>query len=135
MLLASTAAAHHSFSAYDMSKIVTVEATIKEFNWGAPHSSGVFLVVGPDQQVHTITVVAPAPNLFVEQGFRARDFKVGDKVTLTYHPLRSGDVNAGSLAAIVFPDGRRFGVKEVSEGATPGAAGPPPGASGLPPAQ
>lgn len=112
MVLASIAAAHHSFAAYDMTKNITVEATIKEFNWGAPHSSGVFLAVGPDHQAQTITVVAAAPNTFVAQGFRARDFKAGTKVTLTYHPLRSGDAKGGALASVVFPDGRRFGSKD-----------------------
>jgi hypothetical protein len=117
--LATTAAAHHSFAAYDTSKTITVQATITEFDWGAPHSSGRFLIMGPDGQAKSVSVEAAAPNAFSRQGFRAHDFKKGTQVTLIYHPLRTGDTSGGSLAGLVFPDGRKFGETE------PGSGGPP----------
>ena len=118
-LLATPAAAHHSFAAYDTSKTITVQATIKEFDWGAPHSSGSFMVMGPDGQAKVVSLVAAAPNSFSSQGFRAHDFKPGIKVTLIYHPLRSGSTNGGSLAGIVFPDGRKYGDTERGSGVPP----------------
>ena len=35
--------AHHSFNAYDMSKTESASGSIKEFRWGAPHSSMVLI--------------------------------------------------------------------------------------------
>ena len=119
-LLATTAAAHHSFAAYDTSKTITVQATIREFDWGAPHSSGSFMILQPDGQVKVVSLVAGAPNSFSSQGFHAHDFKPGIKVTLIYHPLRSGGTSGGSLAGIVFPDGRKYGdTGPGSSGASP----------------
>jgi hypothetical protein len=108
-LLAAPASAHHSFAAYDTSKTITVQATIKEFDWGAPHSSGSFMIMEPDGQAKTVSVVAGAPISFSSQGFHAHDFKKGLKVTLSYHPLRTGDTSGGSLVGLVFPDGRKYG--------------------------
>jgi len=118
-LLATTASAHHSFAAYDTSKTITVQATIKEFDWGAPHSSGTFLVMGADGQAKSVSVEAAAPNAFSREGFRAHDFKKGTQVTLIYHPLRTGDTSGGSLAGLVFPDGRKFGTTEPGSGPPP----------------
>jgi len=108
-LLVPPASAHHSFAAYDISKTITVQATIKEFDWGAPHSSGTFMIMEPDGQAKVVSVEAGAPNSFSSQGFHAHDFKKGIKVTLSYHPLRTGDTGGGSLVGLVFPDGRKYG--------------------------
>jgi len=118
-LLATIASAHHSFAAYDTSKTITVQATIKEFDWGAPHSSGTFLVMQPGGEPKQVSVIAGAPNSFSNQGFRAHDFKKGLTVTLMYHPLRDGSTSGGSLAGIVFPDGRKYGETQPGSGGAP----------------
>jgi len=115
-LLATSASAHHSFAAYDTSKTITVQATIKEFDWGAPHSSGSFMVMEPNGDVKTVSVVAGAPSSFSSQGFHSHDFKKGVKVTLFYHPLRDGSTSGGSLAGLVLPDGRKYGDTEPGSG-------------------
>ena len=122
-LLLLPATAHHSAAAYDTSKTITVQATIKEFDWGAPHSIGTFLVMQPDGKVTTLSVGGGTPSAFDSQGVHARDFKKGTKVTLTYHPLRRGG-NAGLIATIIFPDGHKFN-DDVSGSI---AAAPPAGA-------
>jgi hypothetical protein len=56
----TAAYAHHSFNAYDMSKTETVSGAIKEFRWGAPHSSVVVIYVDKNgtQQRRAISIAA-----------------------------------------------------------------------------
>jgi hypothetical protein len=87
-LAAAPAFAHHSFNAYDMSKIETVSGAIKEFRWGAPHSSVVLVSVDKGGQQQTMSLISGSPLAFSKQGFAPRDFHRGDKVTATYPTAR-----------------------------------------------
>lgn len=107
--------AHHSFSGYDMTKTETAQATIKEFRWGAPHSSGVYIIKGPKGESKEILVSSASPSMFVRQGFQPKDFKKGDKVEITWHPTRSG-APGGIVSTIKFADGRVFKDQEFAIG-------------------
>jgi hypothetical protein len=119
---AAPVSAHHSFSGYDMSKTLSAPATLKEFRWGAPHSGVVFVIKGPDGKPQEVSMASASPAAFAKQGFKPRDFKVGDKMQITWHPSKSGAVG-GTLATMKLPDGRKFGDTEFGAGA--GASGPP----------
>jgi hypothetical protein len=108
---AAPLSAHHSFSGYDMSKTLSAPATLKEFRWGAPHSAVVFVIKGEDGKPQEVTMASAAPASFAKQGFKPRDFKVGDKMQITWHPSRSG-ATGGSLATLTLADGRKFGDTE-----------------------
>jgi hypothetical protein len=123
--LAAPVSAHHSFSGYDMSKTVSASATLKEFRWGAPHSAVVFVIKGPDGKPQEVPMASASPGAFAKQGFKPRDFKVGDKMEITWHPSKSGALG-GSLATMKLPDGRKFGETEFGAG---GRAGGGPGDS------
>ena len=128
MAISLPVSAHHSFAGYDMTKTLTAQATIKEFRWGAPHSAAIFIIKGPDGKSQEITVATAAPTMFVKQGFKPKDFRVGDKVDITWHPTRRGAAG-GILASMKLPDGRlfkdvEFGQISAGEGAKPAA--PPP---------
>jgi Family of unknown function (DUF6152) len=120
--------AHHSFNAYDMSRTETVSGSIKEFRWGAPHSSMVVIYLDKSGNQQTMSVVSGSPLMFSKQGFAPRDFHRGDKVTVTYHPNTSGGLG-GALATLTLPDGRTFTDNEAAARGGPGApplpAGPP----------
>ena len=124
---ASPAFAHHSFNAYDMSKTETASGVLKEFRWGAPHSSLVLVFLDKSGKQQTMSVVSGSPLMFSKQGFAPRDFHRGDKVTLTYHPNTGGGLG-GALATLTLPNGRTFKDSEAAT-AGPGApaapAGPP----------
>jgi hypothetical protein len=55
------------------------------------------------------------PGAFARQGFKPRDFRVGDKMKITWHPSKSGAVG-GTLATITLADGRKFGDQEFGPG-------------------
>ncbi len=107
MSWAGAAYAHHSFAAYDMTKSVTAEATVKEFRWGAPHSSVILVFKSPDGKDQELNLVTGPPDLFVRQGIKPKSWRVGDKVEATYHPNFNGSPG-GALAALTLPDGRIF---------------------------
>jgi hypothetical protein len=114
--IAAPVSAHHSFAGYDMTQSRTAKATIKEFRWGAPHSSAVFTVNGPDGKPEQITIASAPPTSYVRQGFKPKDFRVGDKVEIVWHPTRAGNPG-GILAQIKLADGRTF--KESENAAIP----------------
>ena len=118
--------AHHSFNAYDMSKTETVSGSIKEFRWGAPHSSMVLIYLDKSGKPQMMSVTSGSPLMFSKQGFAPRDFHRGDKVTVTYHPNTSGGVG-GALATLTLPDGRTFNDNEAAARGGAGAPALPPG--------
>jgi Family of unknown function (DUF6152) len=123
-IAAAPAFAHHSFNAYDMSKTETVSGTIKEFRWGAPHSSMVLIYLDKDGKQQLMSVVSGSPLAFSKQGLAPRDFHRGDKVTVSYHPNTSGGAG-GAMATLTLPDGKMYKDSEAAA-AAPGAGPAPP---------
>jgi hypothetical protein len=126
---AGAVCAHHSFAAYDMAHSVTVQATVKEFRWSAPHSSVVLVYRAPNGEVRELNLVTGPPDIFVRQGIAPKSLRAGDKVEATYHPNINGSAG-GSLAGLTLPDGRTFKDRE-SFGAAPAPppSSPPPSTS------
>ena len=106
-LSAVPAAAHHSYSMFDMNKTVALEATVSRFKWQNPHSFIEADVQAPGgSERWAIEMTAPA-NL-VQEGWKRTSLKAGDKVTITHHPLRSG-AKGGSYAGVRLVDGKTLG--------------------------
>jgi len=128
-IAAAPAFAHHSFNAYDISKTESVSGSIKEFRWGAPHSSLVLVYIDKRGQQQSMSVVSGSPLMFSKQGFAPRDFHRGDKVSVTYHPNTSG-APGGALASLTLPNGKTYRDSEVASAAAPAAPAPPAGPAG-----
>ncbi len=112
VVTAVPAIAHHSFASYDMGHTLMAEGTLKEFRWGAPHSSLVliYLEKGAEKQM---SIISGSPLLFAKQGLSPRDFKRGDKVKISYHPNISG-LPGGALATLKLPNGKSFSDTEAA---------------------
>ncbi len=110
--VAVPAIAHHSFAAYDMNQTLSAEGTLKEFRWGAPHSSMVlvYLDKGKEKQM---SIVSGSPLMFSKQGLTPRDFKRGDKVKVTFHPNISGQPG-GAMASVKLSSGKSFSDTEAA---------------------
>lgn len=117
MIPVMPAVAHHSFAGYDLTQTLTGSATIKEFRWGAPHSTGVFVIKSKDGKESELTLASSSPTSFLRQGFNPRDFKVGEKVDLSWHPSKSG-APGGLMAGMKLKDGRVFNEKEYLQTAS-----------------
>ena len=109
--IAEPALAHHSFAAYDMNQTATVSGTLKEFRWGAPHSSMVVIYLDKGKEVQ-MSIVSGSPLMFSKQGLTPRDFKRGDKISVTYHPNISG-LPGGALASLRLSNGKAFSDTEA----------------------
>ena len=106
-LSAVPAAAHHSYSMFDMNKTVALEATVSRFKWQNPHSFiEADVAVNGGSERWTIEMTAPA-NL-VQEGWKRSSLKAGDKVTIWVHPLRSG-AKGGSYVGVKLADGSTLG--------------------------
>ena len=130
-LAAAPALPHHSFAAYDQKVTKTVEGTLKELDWNAPHSGITVAYMDESGASQDVSVTTGAPATITGQGFKPKDFRIGSKVKVSWHPNRNG-VAGGQLLELVLDDGRTL------RGALgpPGAGGPPgaPPADGSPPA-
>ena len=85
------ALAHHSFAMFDFSSTVTLKGTVKEFRWTNPHV--VLLVTaapkaGEPEQDWTMELTSPG-NL-TRIGWSRHSFKPGDRIELSFNPLRDG---------------------------------------------
>jgi Family of unknown function (DUF6152) len=115
---ANAAWAHHSFAMFDQTRRATLQGTVKLLEWTNPH---VWLWVdGSDAKGGTATygfeTNAPA-ELSRFFGWSKSVLKSGDRITVEYAPLRSGN-NGGALIRLTFADGREL--------LTPRSNTPPP---------
>lgn len=105
MLLAGPASAHHSFAVFDRDKLMTLEGTIKQFEWTNPHSW--IQIDVPDGAGGLVEwgIECNSPNNLAREGFKSTSLKPGDKVTLVIHPMRTGE-RGGAFVMVTLPDGR-----------------------------
>ena len=64
--------AHHSNSAYQVDKIITLEGTVKEWKWMNPHTWLILEVVGADGKKQEWAVEGRPPGILGRAGCRAR---------------------------------------------------------------
>ena len=104
---ATPALAHHTFAMFDRDKVVTITGTLKDLQWTNPHVWLVVIVPNPDGTSKEWNIEGGSPNALIRKGWKYSAVKIGGKVTLTMHPLKSG-VAGGSLLTIKLEDGRQF---------------------------
>nr|WP_169475044.1 MULTISPECIES: DUF6152 family protein [unclassified Novosphingobium] len=115
-VIAAPALAHHSFGAYNMNVTESASGTLKEFRWGAPHSSLVIVLKDKKGNISEVAIVSGSPLMFSRQGFTPRDFKRGDKISVTFHP-NINNSPGGALASLTIPGGRVFSDSEAQRAA------------------
>ena len=112
LTLAATAAvmagsavnAHHSTAMFDMQKSVTLNGTIKEFQWTNPHTWIVFEVPNASGGTDEYGIEGMSPNYLARTGWDKHTLSSGDKVELIIHPLRDGR-KGGFDVSVKKPDG------------------------------
>jgi hypothetical protein len=104
---APLAHAHHSFASYDRAKKVTLEGTVKDFQFMNPHA-WIDVTVEGGGQVTDWGVEAGSPNMMTRSGWKKSSLKPGDRVVVVVNPLLDGRPS-GSLVTITLPDGTVLG--------------------------
>ena len=99
-------AAHHSGSMFDRTKVITIKGVVVELRWVNPHVS---LSVngaaneGEPPALWVMEMTSPG-NLVRAGGWRRDAVKPGDRVEITFNPLREIDHRGGSLIKMVALD-------------------------------
>jgi hypothetical protein len=103
-LLAGQASAHHSGAMFDDSKTVVFEnATVTEFQWTNPHTwleISVPSAKGPQSWSMEMVGIGGMQRA----GWKRGTLKPGDKVKVTFNPVRDG-TNGGQALLVTLPDG------------------------------
>ena len=100
-------AAHHSYSMFDMSRKVVLDATVARFKWQNPHAF-IEADVTARGQTERWAIEMTSPNNLTQSGWKRTSLKPGDRVKIHVHPLRSG-ARGGAYAGVVLADGSTLG--------------------------
>ena len=107
---AAPALAHHSFAMFDFQASKTVTGTVEQFDWTNPHTF-IWLQV-PTSAATGATerygFEGMSPNFLGRRGWSKSTLKPGDKVTVTYHPLKDSDQKGGTYQKVTLSDGKEL---------------------------
>jgi hypothetical protein len=106
-LITSPLLAHHGSSEYDMTKIVTLRATVTELLFVNPHTMLDFTVKDDSGKVTEWEGELPSPNLLSRRGWSRSILKPGDQVTVIGAPSKNGEKGM-QVKKLVFPDGHEL---------------------------
>ena len=102
---ATPAEAHHSFNMFALDKLVTVEGTVKDYQYKMPHVWLYVLTPKANGAPEEWGFECHSPNLVARKGWKINTIKAGDKITVVMHPMKDGS-KAGSVVRVVLADGR-----------------------------
>ncbi len=100
-LSATAASAHHSFAMFDNAKEVTLEGTVKEFQWTNPHTWTQVVVKGADGKAVEWSIEGGSPNGLKRSGWTKKAMNPGDKVVMVIHPLKDGTAGGSFVRTTV----------------------------------
>ena len=102
--IAAPLSAHHSTAMFTWGKEVPLEGvTVEKWEWTNPHT---FLYVR-DAAGKRWAFEGMSPNHLVRYGWSRKALQQGDKINLTYYPLRDGR-NGGFNVVVTKPDGKKL---------------------------
>jgi hypothetical protein len=104
LLYAVPALPHHSNVAYEVTKVVTLTGTVKEFQWVNPHT-WLYLMVddGKGGKVEW-ALEGRAPGILRRAGWSPRSLPAGEIVTVDMSPAKDGS-HTGIIARVTKADG------------------------------
>src|ERR1700675_2317069 len=114
---ASPAMAHHSFAMYEPTKTLTFKGTVKSFQWTNPHVI-VWVLVQPEGggAPQEWSLETTSPGVLTRNGWTRQSLKAGDKVSVTFSPLRDGSRGGGLNSVTLLDTGQtlipKFGKEE-----------------------
>ncbi len=114
---ASPAAAHHSFAMYEPTKTLTFKGTVKSFQWTNPHVV-LWILVPPEAggAAQEWSLETTSPGVLTRNGWTRQSLKAGDRVSVTFSPLRDGSHGGGLNSVTLLDTGQtlvpKFGKEE-----------------------
>ena len=106
LLSSVTLMAHHGTGGvFDTDTVITSKGTVTKFLWINPHVQINFNVVREDGSVEEWKTEGDPVNMMAETGWNKNSLKVGDVITVSYHPAKNG-AKIGYAVKVVTPSGR-----------------------------
>ena len=100
--------AHHSNSAYEVEKVVTVTGTVKAWKWSNPHTWLTLAVLNEKGEMVDWELEGRAPGVLGRIGWDRLILKAGEKVTVHMSPAKDGS-KVGIIARVTKADGTILG--------------------------
>ena len=99
---------HHSNSAYEVEKVITITGIVKEWKWTNPHTW--LYVTVDDEKAGKVewAVEGRAPGVLGRVGWDRFVLKPGEKVTIHMSPAKDGS-RVGIIARVTKEDGTILG--------------------------
>jgi len=88
LALIGSASAHHSTAMFEWGKEVSLQGTVKEYQWTQPHTFLWVIVQGSNGTVEEWGLEGMSPSWLGRRGWGRNTFKAGDKVSVVYYPLK-----------------------------------------------
>ena len=101
---AGLASAHHSFAAFNMADEKTITGTVKQVEWTNPHIWIWVDVPNAKGGTDTYGFEGMSPNYLERRKWTRTTLKPGDKITVSFRPLRDGK-NGGMFMTGTMDDG------------------------------
>jgi uncharacterized protein DUF6152 len=108
LVVAARLDAHHGGASFDTSKEITLAGTVTEWIWANPHCFLKFDAKDDTGTVRNWVVETGNPTDMSRSGWARTSFKVGDMVSVTLQPVKSG-APVGRIRSVVLPSGQRLG--------------------------
>ena len=107
--------AHHGgTSLYDLSKKVTVKATVTDFQWTNPHVEIGLDAKDDKGKVKHWILEANSPPVMVNKGWNRKSLEAGEVINVTFNPSQRGG-SVGRLIRLTKANGTELGGSSVSE--------------------
>lgn len=106
---AAPAFAHHSFAMYEPTKTLTLKGTVKTFQWTNPHVV-IWILVQPDDggAAQEWSIETTSPGVLTRGGWTRQSIKTGDRVSVTFSPLRDGSHGGGLNSVTLLDTGQKL---------------------------
>ena len=98
---------HHGGASFDNTKELTLKGTVTEWLWANPHC---FLKIDAKDETGTVrnwNLEFGNPTDITLRGFRRNSFKVGEEITVTVTPVKSG-APVGRARVVTKADGTKL---------------------------
>jgi|SRR6185503_8171606 len=112
---------HHATAVFDTGKKITLTGSVVEWFWANPHCLLRFDVKDATGQVANWVGETQAPPNMIPGGWTRQSFKVGDEITITLEPAKSGRT-VGRILTVLLPNGKTLSGTGNSPSAAIGAA-------------
>jgi len=106
---AAPASAHHSFAMYEPTKTLTLKGTVKTFQWTNPHVV-IWILVQPEGggAPQEWSIETTSPGVLIRDGWTRQSIKPGDRVSVTFSPLRDGSHGGGLNSVTLLDTGQKL---------------------------